>query len=60
MIFFYMQNKSLVSKLNLQPHPIAQHIAGMRKKYFLAFLQTDGIDNTLALAALQASHDDVP
>ena len=39
---------------------IAQHIAGMRKEYFLALLQTDGIDNTLALAALQASHDDVP
>ena len=39
---------------------IAQHIAGMRKEYFLTLLQTDGIDNTLALAALQASHYDVP
>ena len=39
---------------------IAQHIAGMRKEHFLALLQTDGIDNTLALAALQASHDDIP
>ena len=39
---------------------IAQYIAGMRKKHFLTLLQTDGIDNTLALAALQASHDDVP
>ena len=32
----------------------------MRKEYFLTLLQTDGIDNTLALAALQASHYDVP
>ena len=39
---------------------IAQHIAGMRKEYFLALFQTDGIDNTLTLAALQACHDDVP
>ena len=31
---------------------IAQHIASMRKEYLLALLQTDGIDNTLALAAL--------
>ena len=34
--------------------------AGMFQEFLLAFLQRDGVDDGLALHALQSSHDDVP
>ena len=39
---------------------IAHHVPGMRKEHLLALLQTDGIDDALALAAFQSSQDHLP
>ena len=39
---------------------IAHHIAGMADEDILAFLKRDGIDDALALAALQCGSDDIP
>ena len=39
---------------------ISHHVLGMGDEYLLAFLERDGVDDALALAALQTCRDDIP